>query len=516
MAELSRINTNMNNKKSAAINTFASLIFQGMSIISGLILPRLILSAFGSDVNGLVSSLQQFLNYIGLLDGGVSTVIMTALYNPLQKNDIKKVSGIIKAADAFFHKIGLIFILYSLSLSIIYPLVVKTPFSWTYVASLSIILGFTLLIQYLFSISYRTLLIADRRGYIVYFSQSVFIVLNLVISVIVIKTYPEIHLLKLLSAAAFLVQPILYGSYVKKHYDLDRMIGPDKDALSQKWDGFGQNFALFIHNNTDVVVLTFLSTLRDVSVYTVYLMVINALKTIVSTVSQAIIPSLGNIYARNSEGEIKKAFEYYNFFVYNLTTFLNACGIVLLVPFVKLYTLNISDANYDRPVFGIVLLMAYALESYREPYLQMTYTANKYRETSKSAYLEAVINIILSILFVWKLGLLGVALGTVISVIYRLIWLVIFNSKYIIKRPIKKWIREISSSIIFIALFYFIVNRLISFESLSIKGWVINAIIVAICALIGIMITDLIFYRPITRKIIEQFKNNKKENRKNE
>jgi O-antigen/teichoic acid export membrane protein len=510
------MNNSMSNKRIATVNTAASLIFQGMSILSGLILPRLILASFGSEVNGLVSSLQQFLNYITLLDGGVSTVIMTALYTPLQQKDKKKVSGIIKASDIFFHKISVIFIIYSVILSVCYPLAVKTAFSWGYVASLCMILSFTLLIQYMFSVSYRTLLIADRRGYIVYFSQGSFFAINLIISVVVIKIYPEIHVLKLFSAVAFLIQPILYGIYVNKNYNLDTTIEPDGESLSQKWDGFGQNFALFIHNNTDVAVLTFLSTLRDVSVYTVYLMVINSLKTIVSTVSQAILPSLGNIYSRNSEGEIKEAFEYYNFFIYNFTTFLYACGIILLVPFVKLYTLSISDANYDRPVFGIVLLIVYALECYREPYLQMTYTANKYRETSKSAYLEAVINIILSILFVWKLGLLGVALGTAISVIYRFIWLVIFNSKYIIKRPVKKWIMEITSSIVFIGFFYFVMNRLISFESISIKGWLFNAVIVVVCAIIGIIITDLVLYKTMTRKIIKLFINNNRENRNNE
>ena len=42
-------------------------MLQFVTIISGFIIPRIILTTFGSEVNGLVSSLNQFLNYINLL-----------------------------------------------------------------------------------------------------------------------------------------------------------------------------------------------------------------------------------------------------------------------------------------------------------------------------------------------------------------------------------------------------------------------------------------------------------------
>ena len=41
--------------------------------------------AYGSDVNGLVSSITQFLGYIALVEGGVGGVIRAALYKPLAK-----------------------------------------------------------------------------------------------------------------------------------------------------------------------------------------------------------------------------------------------------------------------------------------------------------------------------------------------------------------------------------------------------------------------------------------------
>ena len=70
-------------KKRLILNTCSSLIFQVITIVCGFILPRLILEAFGSAVNGLVNSITQFLAIISFLELGVGAVIQSSLYKPL-------------------------------------------------------------------------------------------------------------------------------------------------------------------------------------------------------------------------------------------------------------------------------------------------------------------------------------------------------------------------------------------------------------------------------------------------
>lgn len=79
---LKRSNEQMNTTL-AKKNVITSIFYQLVTVAYGLIVPRLVLSSFGSEVNGLTSSLSQFLNYINLLEGGLSGVIMAALYKPL-------------------------------------------------------------------------------------------------------------------------------------------------------------------------------------------------------------------------------------------------------------------------------------------------------------------------------------------------------------------------------------------------------------------------------------------------
>ena len=53
--------------KKAILNIISSLMLQITILICGFIVPKVIITNFGSNVNGLVSSITQFLAYITLL-----------------------------------------------------------------------------------------------------------------------------------------------------------------------------------------------------------------------------------------------------------------------------------------------------------------------------------------------------------------------------------------------------------------------------------------------------------------
>ena len=471
------------------------MLCQTVTIIYGLLVPRLILGAFGSEVNGLVSSISQFLNYITLLEGGLSGVIMAALYKPLAENDFTRVSAIIKATNQFFRRIALIFIGYMLILAIIYPLFVHTSFGWGYVAALVVIIGVTLFIQYFFSLSLRLLINADQRGFVVFSTQIIFTIINFIFTLIVINIYPQIHVLKIANVIAYCIQPIVFSAYVNRNYKLDRRIPPDREAISQRWDGFGQNLAYFIHTNTDVVVLTIFCTLLDVSVYSVYFMVIGSLKRLVMSISSAVVPSIGNTLAGGDITKTNEAFDIYETGINLITTFAFACGIVLIVPFVNIYTSGINDANYIQPIFGILLLISEAIYCYRDPYVSIAYASGKFRETSKYAYIEAISNILISVVLVIRFGLVGVAFGTFVSMCYRLIMHVVYAKKNILYRPISKFTASFARATLILGVCVALAFAAIRIMPSTFVGWIIMAFAVAGIVALMILVVQMVFNR---------------------
>jgi len=425
------------------LNVISSILLQFITIMSGFIIPKIILSVFSSEVNGLVSSLNQFLNYISLLEGGLAGVVMANLYQPLAKKDEKKISAIINTTKKFYHNISLIFIIYTIILAIIYPLVIKTSFTFSYVFSLTIILSITLFIQYNFSLALRLLLQADKKVYMVSFTQTILTLLNIILFYIFSKVFPSIHFLKFVSATCFLLQPIIYYVYVHKHYKLDGKVEEDNSLSKSRWDGLAINIAAFIHNSTDIAVLTIFTNLKIVSVYSIYSLVTIGLKKIITSISGGIIPSIGHLYAKGNKKELNEKFELYEFIIFFITFFLFTVGGLLITSFVLLYTKNVTDINYNEPVFGLLIILAEMIFCLREPYVSLAYTANKFKEMKKVAYIEAIMNIVISIILVSNFGLIGVAVGTIISLLYRTLYHVVYLKNHILNRSILEFLKKV-------------------------------------------------------------------------
>ena len=66
-------------KDRTVLNVASTITLQIITLLSGFLVPKFILDAFGSQINGLVSSITQFLGYISLVEGGVGAVILANL-----------------------------------------------------------------------------------------------------------------------------------------------------------------------------------------------------------------------------------------------------------------------------------------------------------------------------------------------------------------------------------------------------------------------------------------------------
>ena len=117
-------------------NTISSLIFQISIVVCGFILPRLIMSYYGSEVNGLVNSITQFLQVISFLELGVGAVVQSALYKPLADKNDAQVSKIIVSAGKFFKHLAEILLVYIVILLVFYPSISNQNFGHIYTATL--------------------------------------------------------------------------------------------------------------------------------------------------------------------------------------------------------------------------------------------------------------------------------------------------------------------------------------------------------------------------------------------
>ena len=190
------------------------------------------------------------------------------------------------------------------------------------------------------------------------------------------------------------------------------------------------------------------SGLTDVSVYSVYFLVINGLKQLIESLTSGIQVLLGKLWAENNIIEIKKYFFGVEWLTHFIVTIVFGATLILIIPFVLVYTQGINDVNYYVPAFSVSITFAYWIYCLRIPYNMMILVSGHYRETQKCFITSAIINIVSSVILVKIRGLVGVALGTMVAMIYQIVWLLKYNMKNIVLFGKSRVIRQLLNDVI--------------------------------------------------------------------
>lgn len=473
-------------------NTITSIIYQITLVASGFVLPSIIIGFFGSETNGLVNSIKQFLQMIAFLEMGVGAVVQSALYKPLADKDERKISEIVVSGSSFFKMIGRILAIYAIVLSIFYNKITSSSYSNMFVVSLVIAISISYFAQYYFGLMDMFLLQSDQKGYIVYSTQIITTIINVIFCILIAKIGLSIQFMQFSTALIYLVRPLVFRIYINKNYKINRHINYVEEPIKQKWDGIAQHIAAVVLDSTDIVVLTIFSTLNAVSVYSIYNMVVSGIRSLISAVTQGTQALLGELWARAEYDKVKNFFSQFEWLVNFISTFIWSCTIVLLIPFVKVYTNNIGDINYIYPLFSVLITVAYAIYSFRLPYNTLILAVGHYKETRKSYIIAAIMNIVLSCIMVKSSGLIGVAIGTLASMLYQLIWMAIYCYKKILKKNIYLFVKQIIVNIICIVICMLISSKFV-LTSANYLNWIILAIKVS-CVNLGVVFFFNLFF----------------------
>jgi len=431
-------------RKKALKNIVSSLLLQITTIICGFITPSLIIKNYGSDVNGLISSITQFLSYIMLLEAGVGPVLKAALYKPIAEKDKEEIFALLRSGQKYFRTISYIFVIYIILLFLIYPIIVSTQFDFVFTCSLIIIMSISTFFEYYMGITYRIYLNASQNTYIISCIQLITLIVNTIVVVILIKLGFNVHIVKLVTTLIFVMRPILQYLYTSKVEKIHLNKKGKEAIINNKWDGLSQHIASTIHTNTDVSILTvFCKKITEVSVYSVYYMVISGIRQLVRSFTNSVDSSFGDMLSRNELDNLNKKFNLYETGYFVLVSIIYLCTLILIVPFVSAYTYGVTDVNYVRYAFAYLLVLGEFIWAIRQPYNELIKAAGHFKETKKGAWVEAIVNIIISTLMVMKYGLVGVAIGTFVSILIRTIEFVYYANKYILKRQIIISIKKI-------------------------------------------------------------------------
>ncbi len=472
-------------KRRLYLNGALSLLYKICSVIIGLIIPRLILSYYGSETNGLVTSITQLLSVISLMDLGVGAVVQSALYKPLVEKDHDKISVIYNAAHRYFKTIAGALLLYVVVLCCYYGIFKTEIYSWPFTSSLILALSIDYFAQYYFGICNSLLLNADQRIYVVTLVNLYGLITNAIVTVIMLNVGVGIQLVKLASSCVFFTKPLILKIYVKKHYSIEKIKHPPKEAIPNMWNGVAQHVTVAVSNSIDNILLTVFSTFTTISIYNVYVLPLNSIRGLLDTASNSYKSFFGNLIAKGEKKQLQEEFSKYETMMHFIVTAVMSTCMVVLVPFVLVYAKNVNDADYKNDLFCFIIVTAYVMYGLRTIYTNVIFAAGKFKETQYYCMMECLLNLVVSLVFVKPFGLVGVATGTVISSGYRMIASAYYLKTDILKRSLshlyKHLITDCCCFCIVVA-----IGRLVKIQTLSFFGLMIYAAVfftvsIAVC-----------------------------------
>lgn len=436
MAEKSRTQYSARNTSVAVISKIIAIF---MGFITRVVFTHTLSESY-VGVNGLFTDI---LNVLSLTELGVGTAITYALYRPIAENDIEKQKSLMKMYCWFYRIIAIS--VFSIGLLVIpfMNILIKNETEVDNIILLYIMYLTNSVLTYLL-IYKKTLIDAHQKGYIGTLYQTIFLIVQDILQIILLITTKNFVLFLTVYIVCTLATNISISRKADKLYPYLRDKNVEKLAGGERREIFKNIKAMLMHkigavvvNNTDNLLLSSIVGIISVGKYSNYYLVIGSIRQIFDQIFLGITASVGNLGVTEDSKRVKKIFETSFFVGQWLYGFSTICLFELISPFVALS----FGRNYVFET-GIVLILCinFYVTGMRKATLVFRDSLGLFWYDRYKSVAEALINLVVSIVLALQFGTLGVFLGTFISTVTTSLWIEPYILyKYRLKSPIWKY-----------------------------------------------------------------------------
>lgn len=486
-------------KKKMFKNILSGFGGQFIAIVLGLVVPRLFITSYGSDVNGLLSTIAQIFTYLALLESGIGQAARNLLYKPFQEKDKEQIIEVSSIAKAYFRRCTLIYGLGVIVLSILLPAVLKTQINNRTVTLIVLLEGMSGVISFWFIQVPTIILGVDGRNYVNNNISLINKIVSCVVKIVMASLKCNILLLEVAYFSITLTKVLFYKLYFKNNYQwLYYKRTNNRIKLKDRNSYIITEICWTVFSSTDMIILsTFVSTQLS-SVYGIYNMIFSNISILLNAVYTSIVYLLGQTF---HEDKAKYAIihDMFNSVFIGLITSLMIVCYFLTIPFVELYTRGVNDISYVYTYLPIMFCLVQLMSWSRYISGNLIGLAGRIRKAVWVNVLEALINLSFSIIGVLKFGIVGVLFATVIALPVKLIYCNYVGDKIILGRSCKNTVKilGINFTLFFLAVF------ICHFVTLSVGAY--TEFVLYGLGLLGITLTIVMFINAVANPYLMNY-----------
>ena len=407
-------------KKSSFKNMITAVSSNVLTIIVGLVAQAVFIKILGSEYLGLNGLFSNVISMLGIVELGMGSAIIYNMYKPIAEENHEKIKSLMQFYKKSYRIITLI-------ISIIGIMII--PFIKYIVDIESVTVGINVYLVYIlflleticsYILSYkRSMLYADQKEYITNIIHMGYTILVNTMQLTFLYFTHDYYLYLIIKVMMRLVENIVISSYVNRRYSylLDNNVTKldsktEKDIFQKIKALFFHKIGTFIVSGTDNIIISKYLGLVTVGLYSNYYMIINAVQTVINHIIQATRASVGNLLVTESKTKQFDIFNKIRFVNFWISCFSSICIFVIMDSFITIWI----GYKFVLPTkVLLVLVINFFIVSSRSTYGAFKEAAGIFYEDRFVPIIESLLNIVLSIIFVKKFGLMGVFMGTIAS-----------------------------------------------------------------------------------------------------
>lgn len=436
---------------------------QMIIILLGFISRRVLIYSVGVQYLGINGLMTNILTIFSLAESGIGLAIGYSLYKPLAENNIEKIKSLMKFYKRTYQFLAVLTAGIGLLFYPFLPIFLKGNTAPD-VTAIYFLFLFSSVASYLWSYKV-TLNSSDQNNYLYTIANTITQIGVLIVKVFILYFTENYILYLTIDIGSTLIKNIVFSAILDKKYpylkeknvqkldiEIKRKLFLDIKSL------FFRKFGHIISQCSDNLVISSLISINAVGMYSNYTTLITSVTGFVTTFSSGVTASMGNLIASESKERayaVYKRIDFINFWLYTFTGIGLFC---LIEPFIKIWLGREYILSFG--ILGLSVL-TYYLKGINSGIDIVKSASGLFYPDRYVPLIEALINLIISLVFAMKYGLIGVLAGTLISFLLCSFWTKpYFVYKEVFVVPFRKYIlwegEKIITSIIVAVLTYYL------------------------------------------------------------
>lgn len=437
----------MGRVRSAAKNIAFGQIGNLVTQILNFILRTMFIQYLGDTLNGVNDLYTSVLSVLSMAELGVGTALNYSLYKPVAVGNIEKIKSYMQLYKKAYRTIGIVIAVIGTGIAPFLPYLVKQP-QGVSVRDLTLyyfIFLFNTVSTYFVAYKY-SLVNAEQKNYIQTNIITVTKVITVCLQIAVILTTGNFYIYLLTAAFVELAQKIFVSYYLNRRYPYLKERNAQKLSAEETGEIVTKTKALVFHKvgdvarlQTDSMIISGFINVTLVGFVGNYNLILNSIANMVNTVFNSVLSGFGNLIATESKEKQYQLFKVYRFFACWIYGFSAVGFFLLLTPFVSLW---LGEEKTLAFTMVSCILIDYYFKGDRIVLSNFKTAAGVFEQDKYLALIQGVVNLIISIVLVQKIGLTGVYIGTIVSGLIANITKPFIIYRVILEKPVGQYFAD--------------------------------------------------------------------------